>query len=232
MSSLVPPRRVPSDAASRRVMTDDGAPMIASFRQIDPISPPIQDDASVHKKRKFKFKLPLLLRPTTYPFSRPVSLILIVFIPITIPLTLLFVVSRFVLQSRQSNQRIRQMRVGAGGRNGMLERVGIRIAQAIDDVAETAQPSNPEYAIDGGETPKSELDEEEGERTFLKDPSFANFATYGGTETPPLTRPISPGLQDDPTATGSASNPYPTDPVLTPAQIIMIKNLNSIPHLK
>ena len=211
----------------RSTLAEDGVPIIATFRKIDPVSPPM-DDASIPKKRKFKFKLPLLMRPTSYPFSRPVSLILIAFMPITIPLTILFVVGRFVMQSRQSNQRIRQMRVGAGGRSGMLERVGIRLAQAIDDVAETAQPNNPEYAIEGGET----NDVEGGERTMLKDPSFATFSTYGGTETPTLARPVSPGMEDDPSATGSAEHPYPTDPVLTPAQIIMIKNLNSIPHMR
>lgn len=107
----------------------------------------------------------------------------------------------------------------------MLERVGISLNAAMEEVAEIALPDTPSLAIDGG-------DSLEDERTALRGPAFAKFANYNGAGTPELSRAGSPGLVEDPSATGSKEAPYPTDPILTDAQVLMIKNLNSIPQLR
>lgn len=213
-----------------------------------------QDTFTVATPRKrFKISLPLLLRPTTYPFSRPVSLLIIVLLPVALPLALVFLVGRFIIAGHSSQRRIRQIRNGmGGGREGMLERVGVRLRGAIADVAETVQPDNPEHAGSLGSGGDGERDEVVPLRRHPAFAAFANSYGSGGTETPPLARPVSPG-EYDPEATGSESKPYPTDPILrcalssclprndanltsstphSPAQVLMIHHLNSIPQMR
>lgn len=178
-------------------------------------------------------RLPLLLRPTTYPFSRPVSLAIIVTLPISLPLALLYLIGRFVVQSQSSRNRIKDMRkVMGGGREGMLERVGVK----LQEVAETVGAGdNPEHAAgldvpssSGSQTPvdpETEQDDEEDPK-LKHHPAFQALSSYDGTDTPPLSRPLMPH------SSSNDGKPLPTDPVLSPGQIKMIENLNSIPQLK
>lgn len=253
------------------IALQEGVPLIVSYNTIPLPSPPTPEEIAKQRKRPYKFKLPLLLRPTSYPFSRPVSLFIIVFLPITLPLSVLFLITRFVLQGRDSKKRIRNIRKDiGGGRKGMLERVGVQIREVVDEVIdEVAQPDNPDSAASaysssrkdagtpapssgassasaysnsngygndvGRSTPSSEASSASGDdqTPMLKHPALVAFAqSTSGTGTPPLARPTSPSLAVDELATGSASKPYPSDPILSEAQKEMIKNLNSIPQLR
>lgn len=117
----------------------------------------------------------------------------------------------------------------------MLERVGVKLRSAMEEVAENVQPDNPDHsysdlALDGASAElmhDSKLDERS---PVIRHPAVAAFTNYGGTETPPLARPVSPGNATDELATGSDKKPYPTDPVLSRAQVEMIRNLNAIPQ--
>lgn len=121
-------------------------------------------------------RLPLLLRPTTYPFSRPVSIVVIALLPIAVPLSVAFLIARFLVQGRDSKRRIREWRektdattTGGGGgggtrakgrgREGMLERVGVRVRE----VAEQVGTDNPEYAENLSSSTLADDDDEEAE---------------------------------------------------------------------
>lgn len=116
----------------------------------------------------------------------------------------------------------------------MLERVGVRLRE----VAEMTGADNPEFAaglqVDGDEsTAAPSL--EDNERTTLKHPAFEALASYGGTDTPPLSRPLSPPRRNISTLSTTDHNDattYATDPVLSEAQRTMIKNLNALPQMR
>ncbi|SCZ89901.1 BZ3500_MvSof-1268-A1-R1_Chr1-3g01649 [Microbotryum saponariae] len=220
---------------------ENDAAIIVSYRPIDaPVQPPVESKP----KRRFRFRLPLLLRPTTYPFSRPVSLILIVFIPITLPATVLFLLGRFVLASGQSRRRILSERKEmGGGREGMLARVGVGLAE----VAESVRADNPEYAAGLREDLSGRLSERSNghagkavasasaSAAYESDnddqtgfPATLKFlGSYDGVGTPPFVRSMSP-----PTTASSAQERVPTDPILTAGQLDMLKHLNALPQLK
>ena len=98
----------------------------------------------------------------------------------------------------------------------MLERVGVSLRDAIDDVAETVQPDKPEHAASLGDGGQGEFETGKQEAAPVRrHPSFRAFANYGGTETPPLARPVSPGEEAfNPDADGSLEKPFQTDPIL------------------
>lgn len=274
--------------------TAEDAAILLSWDPI--VAAPGTDVPTKHQKksrRRWAPRLPLLLRPTTYPFSRPVSLAIIVTLPVSLPIALLLLIGRFVLQTHSSGRRIRHMRKTAGGgRQGMLERVGVGLREVAETVG--ASGDNPEYAagLDSRPSPSpsasrqsssraqtlvegvrvqdwnenedetDEVDAAELRKQLKTHPAFqALSAPYDGTGTPPLSRPFGPPPpassstpsssdhddNDDETRLASASdrnkskNKNPdqsqrraskTDPILSPAQEIMIANLNSIPHLK
>ena len=205
------------------------APLIATYAACLPPPPPSPSKHLGEKKAKKPFRLPVLLRPSSYPFSRPVSLFIIVFLPITFPASILFILCQFVIQGRSSKARIKEIRAGLGTRQGMLERVGVKIGERVQEVVDVATGETDEPSSSGTSTLSGPPMEERG---LLKHPALAAFQSYGGTETPPLARPTSPGDKVDVAADGSLDHPYPSDPVLTPEQLTMIANLNSIPHLK
>ncbi|KAM0755796.1 DUF676-domain-containing protein [Meredithblackwellia eburnea MCA 4105] len=232
-------------------LLEGSALLVASWSAItDQATAPTSNDDSKtsgpSKTRKRSFlRLPLLLRPTTYPFSRPVSLLIIFTLPLALPLSLIFLVGRFLLAGRSSKRRIRAFRTRVeGGREGWLKRVGVeaRVRQAVGDVVENAQSDNPEDSVAEGSSMAKDIDTETEENPVLvRHPSLAPFTNYGGTDTPPLARPVSPSHINLPSSLSTAlpvpiptSSPsrYPTDPILTPAQLTMIKNLNSIPQLR
>ncbi|GAA5891805.1 hypothetical protein JCM8208_002892 [Rhodotorula glutinis] len=219
------------------------APIIVSHKQVPA---PDLPKGCIPAKRRFRLRLPLLLRPTTYPFSRPVSLLIIAFLPLALPLSVVYLVGRFALQTRESRRRIRDARKRlGGGRETMLQRVGVRIGE----VAELAGVDNPEYAgglsvegLEGGRGDEGEADEAT---------RFGPQRTYGsasGTSTPALARPVSPpSLSSSRSATPSPPSPtssttdlarsdeaarFSTDPVLSSSQLFQVKNLNAIPHLR
>ncbi|GAA5865090.1 hypothetical protein JCM1840_005736 [Sporobolomyces johnsonii] len=245
------------------ITLDPKAPIISSYRLIDPSTSTTKPTAAAPTRpRRFRVRLPLLLRPTTYPFSRPVSLAIIFLLPVALPLSLIYIIGRFLLQGRSSKRRIREMRrLAGGGREGMLERVGVRLRE----VAELAGTDNPEYAagLDGGEGAASEnggaVDGEgDGLKRGRDSVSRTTTTTYGttastpvgsGQSTPALARGGSPPSRLYSTALGSSSSssssslssphtPHPeavkysTDPIFTPSQIFQIEHLNALPQLR
>ncbi|SCV68157.1 BQ2448_278 [Microbotryum intermedium] len=218
---------------------ESDAAIIVSYQSIDAPFPPPMDAKA---KRRFRFRLPLLLRPKTYPFSRPVSLILIVFIPITLPATVLFLLGRFVLASGQSRRRIlTERKEMGGGREGMLARVGVGLAE----VAESVGADNPEYAAGLREDLCGRLSDGSNGHAghavavaaasdeFHQDArsgfpaTLRSLRSYDGVGTPPFVRSMSP-----PTTPSSPQERFPTDPILTPGQLEMLKHLNALPQLK
>lgn len=141
--ALAPSRLAPADvllSPHRRVLP--GTPLVESY---GPPDKPYIPHPSPPRRRRFRLRLPFLLRPTSYPFSRPVSLLVICFLPIALPLSVGYLVTRFALQGRESRRRIRDARRARGeGREGMLMRVGVRIGE----IAEQVGGDNPEYAAD------------------------------------------------------------------------------------
>ncbi|KAM0793709.1 hypothetical protein ACM66B_001134 [Microbotryomycetes sp. NB124-2] len=260
-----------ADGGLELILRSD-APIISSYRPVTP--PELTPDQKTG--RRWRFRLPLLLRPTTYPFSRPVSLLVIVCLPVALPLSLMYLIGRFVLQARASRRRIKDIRKATGGgREGMLARVGVKIGE----VAEQVGLDNPEYAAglsqdDSGESAATvsvgseqqrlknsdsgvQKDADE-QRRFKQHPGLADLASYGGSDTPPFARSLGPTTtssrladvgkvgQYDSNVDGAAARPestspsqpqapsgesVATDPVLSSAQLAMIHNLNSIPHL-
>lgn len=86
----------------------------------------------------------------------------------------------------------------------MLERVGIRLNAAMEEVAELAFPDTPSLTPDG-----SSASSEADERTTLRGRSWVKEQVEASEEAR-----------------------YPTDPILSDAQVVMIRNLNSIPQLR
>ncbi|GAA5957391.1 hypothetical protein JCM21900_006886 [Sporobolomyces salmonicolor] len=235
------------------------APIISSYRLADTSTSATKPIAAARiSRRRFRLRLPLLLRPTTYPFSRPVSLAIIVLLPVALPLSLIYLIGRFLLQGRSSRRRIREMRrLAGGGREGMLERVGVKLRE----VAELAGTDNPEYAAGlagggGGASEGGGGAEREGEglKRGRRD-SSSRTTTYGTTEstpagsgqsTPALARGGSPPTRLCSTALGSSSSSsssfshtpnyealkYSTDPIFTPSQIFQMEHLNALPQLR
>lgn len=89
----------------------------------------------------------------------------------------------------------------------MLERVGIRLNAAIEEVVEMAFSDTPGLAADDESASSSSSDADE--RTTLRGTGSAKER-----------------------AMTSEEERFPTDPILTKAQIVMIRNLNSIPQLR
>lgn len=184
------------------------------------------------------------------------SLLVIVCLPLALPATLIYLIGRFMVQSRQSRRRIKDMRLALGdstrGREGMLERVGVKIRE----VAEMTGVDNPEYAADledpeppmfgDAEDGSAEAQKNGTERQPLRSsgqaPNGSKHAAlsalsepYDGIDTPPLARPLVPESNDGGTGVrgiGGDDEGFNTDAVLTPAQKEMIKNLNAIPQLR
>ena len=109
---------------------------------------------------------------------------------------------------------------------------------------------------DEGQSEDDEEDAEQARRQLKTHPALQALSTrYDGTGTPPLSRPLAPpqpvssssSSDDDEVGldagnsveqnqvqvrAGQGQQRLPTDPILSPAQLIIINNLNSIPHLK
>ncbi|KWU41596.1 DUF676-domain-containing protein [Rhodotorula sp. JG-1b] len=221
-----------------------GTPLVRSYgppaEPFEPANATSTESTDGRRKRgRFRLRLPLLLRPTTYPFSRPVSLLVICFLPIALPLTVGYLITRFALQGRESRRRIRDARKERGeGREGMLMRVGVRIGE----IAEQVGGDNPEYAAD---LAVSE-DEEEGRAratppssTDSTPPPHAAAASAPSASSRPaaaVDRRISaPSTQLAPTPSDSIleeARRLRTDPTLTASQQFQVDNLNAIPHLR
>ncbi|GAA6018616.1 hypothetical protein JCM10207_008982, partial [Rhodosporidiobolus poonsookiae] len=151
------------------------APIISSYRYVDE---PVITSASTSsvpfltKVRRRLPKLPMLLRPSSYPVARWKGTFVVVFLPILLPALFSFLVVRFSLQGRQSRRRIaltREQR--AEGREGMLQRIGISVVEAMEE----GGLENPEYAARLDEPP---ADERVGDR------DGAASARTSGTATP------------------------------------------------
>ncbi|BGO88545.1 hypothetical protein NBRC10512_003357 [Rhodotorula toruloides] len=218
------------------ITLEPDAPIISSYRTI-PV-PAASSDTPTPSKRRFRLRLPFLLRPTSYPFSRPVSLAIIAFLPLALPLSVLYLISRFALQGRESRRRIRDARKKLGeGREGMLRRVGVGMVEVVEQVG----VDNPEY-VEG----LQQVEEERGEGPQR------GFGRVGGEETPVLARPVSPpslastpARSPSPTSSASPAGSdtplvrplpadaahYSTDPILSSSQLFQLNNLNALPGL-
>jgi len=185
-----------------------------------------------------------MLRPSTYPFSRPISLLIIASLPVALPLTVVYLIGRFLLQGRDSKRRIKALRkltAGERGREGMLERVGVKMRE----VAEQVGTDNPDYAEDLS-------DDEDREVDGLRDRVRTEDHNYGatsestpatsGTSTPALLRGGSPPRHvssdddfDEATLTQThhpEARKYSTDPVFSPSQLFQLHHLNALPQLR
>lgn len=218
-----------TDTVTCSIVDPENKPLIASFKTC---APRYVAQATARPKRR-RFVLPLLLRPTTYPFSRPVSLLIIVTLPIALPISLMYIFAQFLLQSTYSRRRIKLARSElGGGKKGWLERVGVKLQEAVDAVDGAIDSHSESESLSSGNSHKLALDgqptspTEEDELLPRGHPVFAPFASYrDGIDTPPLLRPLQAG-------TTVSDQPFSSDPVLSDRQLVMIKNLNSIPQLK
>ncbi|GAA5854978.1 hypothetical protein JCM8547_002330 [Rhodosporidiobolus lusitaniae] len=220
-------------------------------------------NAAMNRFRRQLPKLPMLLKPSTYPFSKPLAILWIASFPISLPLLFTFLVARFSLQGRESRKRIKAAQSARGdGEEGMLARVGIRIAETL----ENAGLDNPEYA--GGLSEPSREDEASrsaatsGTATpvngyahgysklstsALSSKSFSTSAlssasssssTSSTTSPSPTPAPRSSPLpKRDPFPTPPAEDlflarRFKTDPLLTPSQKFQLENLNALPQLR
>ena len=191
-------------------------PLIKSYRRVEPRRPSLSKTESEqpparHSSRRpwWQPRLPALLRPTSYPFSRPVSLLIIALLPVALPTLVSLLLVRFLMQSAQSRRRIRSVRRAKGdGRAGALARVGLlQLRDAVRQVAENVDPENPEdiHSLSGQAT--------EAEHTPQK--------SRGGE--PARWRFYKPRPEDE---------HLETDPLLTADQLEMIDNLNAIPQVR
>lgn len=155
---------------------------------------------------------------------------MVIFLPITIPVSILYVLCSFVFQSRNSRQRIKEIRLGfEGGRKGMLARVGMGMRAFAEEVTEEIIQESTSSAPSPASSTEGEVEETS---TLLKHESFRVFAAanYSGSGTPPFARAAEP--RDVDLKDGDDDGRAATDPVLTDEQKIMIRRLNGIPQLK
>jgi hypothetical protein len=166
---------------------------------------------------------PTLLRPKTYPFKPPVNYIVVVFLPVLLPSFFTYLILRFIAQSYASQRRIAHLRVGElASKEGRLGRVGIVIAQRIEEAAEEAGIMDV-----GGHG---------GEGTGRVQEGSATAATKNDKET---TRSASdvyssfssldlPNMRagGDGADGGGSRRRIGTDPVFSSAQLRMIDNFN------
>ncbi|GAA5992019.1 hypothetical protein JCM5350_006251 [Sporobolomyces pararoseus] len=224
------------------IILHEDAPVVTSYRVLE--SDPTAKKPT--RKRRFVVRLPLLLRPTTYPFSRPVSLLVIALLPVALPLSVVYLIGRFLVQGRDSKRRIRELRkltAGERGREGMLERVGVRMRE----VAEQVGTDNPEYAanLSGDEEDNSLLSATPRDtRVRTEDHNYGatveTTPVTSGTSTPALLRGGSPprnlssssDFEDLSQPDHPEARKFSTDPVFTPSQLYQLHQLNSLPQLR
>lgn len=198
---------------------ESGCSIIKSYTSIDsPYS------SSTPSKRRFRIPIPAVLRPSTYPLPRPLAIFLCTCLPITLPLSFLwflFLAGNLVVHGHKSRRRIRAQRLKTGGgRDGLLARVGFKLEQAAEAVVGVDQPVELTTTTSLDDRPLLEV---------LTSASLSTSSSSSGAGTPPLTRPLLPPSRP---SSLTLDDNFATDPVLTPAQNRMIKNLNSIPHLR
>ncbi|GAA5923326.1 lipase ROG1 family protein [Sporobolomyces koalae] len=221
----------------------EDVPIVSSYRVIAPTASP-----KVSRKRRFNLRLPLLLRPSTYPFSRPVSILVIAVLPVALPLWTMILIGRFLVQGRSSRRRIRELRrltAGERGREGMLERVGVR----LQEITEQVGTDNPDYAEDlsgdeAAETGTGDGDAETQSTRFERNnygSTLESTPLTSGSSTPALLRGGSPphDLPPSPLAEDSLSQEHhpearkhSTDPIFTPSQLFQLHHLNALPRLR
>ncbi|GAA6018232.1 hypothetical protein JCM11491_005642 [Sporobolomyces phaffii] len=237
------------------IILHEDAPIVSSYRVLDATA----NEPGPQRKRRFNVRLPLLLRPTTYPFPRAVSLVVIALLPVALPLSVVVLVARFLVQGRDSKRRIRALRAetaGDRGRAGMLERVGVRVREVAEQVGGVAGPDTPEYAAAGdlvsSDSSGGEDDDDEQD-ALLSSSSTSRFRdertpATSGASTPALLRGGSPPRHlDDPAPTDSTATntsdreqapyhaearQYSTDPVFTASQRYQLAQLNALPQLR
>lgn len=242
-----------------------GAPIVSALAYV-PVpkvthSQSSRPHSALNKIRRKLPKLPMLLRPSTYPMKKPLALLWIASFPISLPLLFSFLIVRFSLQGRQSRKRIRAAQnQRKDGVEGMLQRVGFRIAEVV----EQAGVENPEYA-GGLKEPRFRHDQLDsaatsgtatpingngcnGENDRL-DPSHLDSKNYGTSSISSLSSSTSASSISNPIPSSSplpGRAPFPppsdedlalaqqllTDPILTPSQRFQLEHLNALPQLR
>ncbi|GAA5827101.1 hypothetical protein JCM11251_001118 [Rhodosporidiobolus azoricus] len=236
------------------------APIVSTYTFVPPPSPSLvkpRPGTLLQRIKRRLPRLPMLLRPSSYPVARWKGVVVVVALPVILPCFVAFLVVRFSLQGRQSRKRISAAREKRKeGREGMLRRVGFEgIARVLQ---EESGVENPEYA--GGL-------QESRERTVVSAPTSGTATParlegestplnggkkghngYGSSSSVSSSTSSSPSASasSSPTATESRRNPLPaptesdlslaqslkTDPVLTPSQTYQLENLNSLAQLR
>lgn len=174
------------------------------------------------------------------------SLLVIALLPVALPLSVVYLIGRFLVQGRDSKRRIRELRkltAGERGREGMLERVGVRMRE----VAEQVGTDNPEYAanLSGDEEDNSLLSATQRDtRVRTEDHNYGatveTTPVTSGTSTPALLRggspphnlPYSSDFEELSQPDHPEARKFSTDPVFTPSQLYQLHQLNSLPQLR
>ena len=117
---------------------------------------PRLDPVEMHKSSRRSWRVPILpffLRPSTFA-AAPYGLgyILPFLMPVLLPSFLVYLITRFLIQSRYSRQRIRAM-VSKGDLStleGQLRRVGLALEDTFEEIAEVAFPADGDIGGDLG----------------------------------------------------------------------------------
>ncbi|BGP36251.1 hypothetical protein JCM10449v2_000149 [Rhodotorula kratochvilovae] len=211
-----------------------GTPILRSFR----LSPaPPSSPASPRRRRLLpRIRLPLAFRPITYPVPRPLAYVLILSLPLVYPLVLSFLIARSLVHIEQSGRRIRRARKGVeGGRDGWLQRVGLSVEEALEEM----QVDNPEMAAGLGPAGRAGEVSSGGDKQGGADAVDGRHSPASSAGSSAALLPIvsADAAREGPNPTSRspssspASSRSPTDPALSPSQLFQIRQLNALPNL-
>jgi hypothetical protein len=176
-----------------------------------------------------------MLRPKTYPFSPTINKVVVVFLPILLPSLFAYLLVRFVLESYHSQRRITRLRAGAlASKEGRLRRVGLVVAQRIEEAAEEAGvidvgPGGSSYVDSDLEAAK--VDDELTRTAAVVENGHEHESTTPPPKDPPL---ATIDIQDmcleleklAQKELESSKHQIKTDPKFSPAQLRMIANFS------
>ncbi|BGP12286.1 hypothetical protein JCM10213_000018 [Rhodosporidiobolus nylandii] len=229
------------------------APIVETYAYITPPppSPSKQPKSTLLSRLTRKLpRVPMLLRPSSFPVARWKGWIVVLTLPLTLPCVFCFLVVRFSLQGRASRKRIRAARKARGeGRDGMLQRVGVRIAEVVEE----AGVENPEYA-GGLDSPQGREGARSAATSGTATPVGSNSANGAADSKTALLSPsssassntTSSSIPSSATLPSRRSSPFPppssedlhtahrlkTDPLLSDSQRFQLENLNALPQLR
>ncbi|GAA96478.1 uncharacterized protein L969DRAFT_452817 [Mixia osmundae IAM 14324] len=190
-------------------------PIIKSYEACEPKKLPqgdVQPAPSFARRLGRRLpKWPAILRPSRYPFRKPVNYIVVFCFPVFVTLAVTVFLTSSIIQTFRSRRRIQGLRKGElASREGRMRRVGLL-----------------EKAGDNIRTALSDIVENAG----VRDSVGTNTPTKGETQTSGKYALLD--AQAESADDLSVDNVDATiDPTFTDAQRRMIKHLNAIPQLK